>query len=284
MNEVLPLQMVCEMARNIPCSPWLLPKVTAVVRKEDYSNTELEGLILQDTGLAATVIRIANSAFFNRGRQCETLQDAILRLGRKEVYRLVSSSLAQRWLSAEVKGYGWEPGDLYKHSAAVAIAAQAIAKGRDGFDPEMAYTAGLFHDVGKLALAYSRSDQFDTIRIYQQQSGVSWRQAEHDLLGYDHCDIGGALLEGWQFPVEYIETVCYYSRPQLAAKNERSLVTLVHAAKHLAIMIGTGVGEDGFTTELDAESLTAEGYTSEMLEKFMPEVVTELAKLTGDMK
>ncbi len=279
-STVIPLQMVCEMARNIPCAPWIFPKVTKLLKDENSSREQIEEVIRQDTGLASTMLRVANSAFFSRS-PCESLSEAIMRLGNKEIYRLVASSVAVRWMGAEIKGYGWEPGDLSKHSVCVALAAQLISKDKKISEPDIAYSAGLFHDVGKMALAYACSDSFEMIRQYQQQMQCCWRQAEHDLLSYDHTDIGGTLMGMWAFPVNFIEVALYYSRPKLAAVEHRPLVTLVHAAKHVAINIGVGVGEEGFKTECDEESLLKEGYDPEYLEKMLPLTIIELEKMLG---
>ena len=279
MSEPLPLQMVCEMARSIPCSPWLLPQLLKALDDPDISNKEIEGIIRKDTGLATATLKLANSAFFSRSRACDSLEDAIFRMGHREVHKLAVSSVAVRWLSNQINGYGWEPGDLCRHSVCVAAASQVLANATRLAKPETAYTAGLFHDVGKLALAYACADQFEIIRQQQAQTQCSWRQAELDILGYDHTSVGGALLESWNFPIELIEVVLYYSRPSLAAAAHRQLVTLIHAAKHLAINIGQGVGEDGFRTELDEESLHAEGFTPEFLESQLPIVLVEAEKL-----
>ncbi|MFZ5806306.1 MAG: HDOD domain-containing protein [Verrucomicrobiota bacterium] len=284
MNEVLPMQMVCEMARNLPCSPWLLPKLVKLLDSSTSNARDVEDLILKDPGLAAATLKMANSAYFAGAMQCESLNDAILRLGFAGLYRMATGSIATRWLSNAVTGgYGWEPGDLSKHSLCVAVASEILAKESKKIKPELAYTAGLLHDVGKLALAYACSDQFETIRQYQEQTGCSWRESEHTLLGYDHCDIGGALLQSWACPANLVQVACYYSRPALAGPESIDLVVHIHAAKHLAIQLGLGVGEEGFKTELDEKILLAHGYTEEMFMNKLPAILVETEKVIAGM-
>lgn len=280
MSEVLPMQMVCEMAKNLPCSPWLLPKIVKLLDNSSANAKDLENMIIKDSGLAAAILRMANSSYFAGAMQCESLSDAILRLGFKELYRVTASSIAGRWLSNEVTGgYGWEPGDLSKHSLCVAVASELLAKDSLKIKPELAYTAGLLHDVGKLALAYACTEQFETIRQYQLQANCSWRESEHSLLGYDHCDIGGALLQAWACPINLVQVACYYSRPKLAGPDSLDLVVHIHAAKHLAIQIGLGVGEEGFKTELDEEMLVQHGYTEELFMNKLPTILIETEKV-----
>lgn len=281
MSSPLPLQMVCEMARNIPCSPTILPKLMQVLNNPEAGMSDIEHIINLDPGLASSTLSLANSAYFMGTMKCETLRDALTRLGRKEVYRFTVSSAAGRWLNQEIAGYGWQPGDLSRHSVCVALASEILAKQIGKVDPQLAFTAGLLHDVGKLALAYSCSDMFEDIRKLQAEEGGSWRQAEKTYLGYDHTDVGGTLLMNWSYPTSLVEVVVYYPRPSSAAVEFQPLVTNVHAAKHMALAFGLGVGEEGFTTELDETALKNYGFTPEIGEQCLPLVLDMAEKMLG---
>lgn len=278
-DNVIPLQLVCEMARNLPCAPWLLPRLMQQLARPQTTAQEIENLIRLDAGLAAETLRLANSAVFAQARPCDTFTEAVIRLGFREIYRLATTKIVSRWLRNDVAGYGWEPGDLYRHSLTVAVAADLLAKRSKLVDAEIAYTGGLLHDVGKLALAYVCSDQFERIRQLQQQEQVPWRQAEHEMLGYDHTDVGGALLSTWGFPPSLVQVVCFYPRPARSAQEHRTLVGVVHAAKHLALTVGTGVGEEGYSTELDEVFLKAAGITNEECEKLLPLVIEGASRI-----
>jgi putative nucleotidyltransferase with HDIG domain len=182
-------------------------------------------------------------------------------------------------LSTAVHGYGWEPGDLYRHSLTVAVAGDLLAKETGAVEPEMAYTAGLLHDVGKLAIAHACSEQFETIRQYQAKEHCPWRVAERQILGFDHTEVSGELLTTWKFPASLVEVVKYYPQPTASSTGLRPLVTHVHAAKHLALCLGTGVGEDGFQSELDEAALKDGGIGPEMTEALLPAVFEISSKL-----
>ena len=273
MSENLPLQLVVELARSIPCSPWLLPQLMQLLDDPHQSDAQhIQFVMMKDSGLVSSVLRMANSAAYSMKTRCESVAEAVLRIGFREVYRLTVNSVAGRWLNQPEKGYGWQPGDLCKHSLCVAVAAEILARESGKVNPNLAYTSALLHDMGKLALAHACADRFEVIRSYQADRKIGWRQAEHDILGYDHTDVSGVLMELWDFPVSLIQVGCYYPRPRLAGEAERSLVTHVHAAKHLAISLGYGVGEEGFSTELDEALLLQEGFTPELFDKILPDV------------
>jgi putative nucleotidyltransferase with HDIG domain len=278
-TTVVPLPQLVEKARSLPCAPWLLPKLMEQLAAQDTTADQIEALIKLDSGLATETLRLANSAYFSGAMPCDSFTDAIVRLGFREMYRLATTKIASRWLTNPAQGYGWEPGDLYRHSLTVAVGADLLAKKLGQVSPEIAYTAGLLHDVGKLALAYVCSASFEEIRRFQADRKCPWREAEFALLGYDHTEVAGALLRAWSFPPNLIEVVRFYPRPRLAAAEHRALVTCVHAAKHLALCLGTGVGEDGFTTELDEAILAEQGIAPELLESLLPAVLAGSKKL-----
>jgi putative nucleotidyltransferase with HDIG domain len=280
MNRItVPFGDVVGRAAALPAAPWLLPKLMQRLADTDSAADQVESLIKMDTGLASGTLRLANSAYFNNAMPCDSLSDAIVRLGFREIYRLATTKIASAWLSHEVVGYGWEPGDLYRHSLTVAVAADQIAKLTGRIDPEIAYTAGLLHDVGKLALAFACSDGFEDVRQYQTEEHCPWRVAEHHVFGYDHTDVAAALLDKWAFPDNLIQVVRFYPQPSLADAAHRALVVHIHAAKHVALCLGTGVGEEGFQSELDEAALRQEAITPEMTEAVLPDVLDISTKL-----
>jgi putative nucleotidyltransferase with HDIG domain len=279
-TEAIPLPALVEKARQLPCAPWLLPKLMEQLSAPNTTAEQIEALIKLDSGLATETLRLANSAFFTGSMPCDSFTDAIVRLGFREIYRLATAKIAARWLTNKVEGYGWEPGDLYRHSLAVAVGADLLAKKLGKVSPEIAYTAGLLHDVGKLALAFACSACFEQIRQLQAQEECAWREAEHRLLGYDHTDVAGELLRLWAFPQNLLEVVTFYPQPRAASPEHQTLVAYIHAAKHLALCLGTGVGEEGFTTELDEAFLKEQGIAPDLLESLLPDVLAGTNKLT----
>ena len=281
MIESLSLKSVCDKAATLPCAPDLIPKILPLLEKSDVSSLALSSLVSRDSGTSAAVLRLANSAYFGRGK-CSSLDEAFLRLGIREISRLIIGGIVGRWASTPVEGYGWEPGDLCTHSFTVAIAADVIARERgDANLMKSAYTAGLLHDIGKLGMAFACGQHFDLVRIRQEESDLSWRELEREVFGFDHTEVGAALLRRWNFPLSLVQVVEFYPRPRAVTGPGRALVLLVHAAKNLALNIGIGVGEDGFRNELDAPLLLEEGYTGEFFSSLLPVIIAETEKLIG---
>jgi HD-like signal output (HDOD) protein len=279
-NPVPSFADVCEKATRLPCSPALLPRLISVLEKEDSSIDELESVIRIDTVLASSTLRLANSAYFAAGSsQVENLSEAIMRLGQREVYRLAALSLASRWMTQKIEGYRWEAGDFCRLALMVAVAGEYLAEQTGRVDPKTVYTAGLVHEVGKLAVAYSCGEYFPAIRALQANSGCTWLNAEKQVLGYNHAEVGAELLTRWKFPPSFVAVGTFNPPTASAPADVLPLLVHVHAAKYVAVTIGVGVGEDGFLYELNAPLLMEWGFSPSVLEAAIPEVITRAGKL-----
>jgi HD-like signal output (HDOD) protein len=270
---------VCEKAARLPCSPVLLPRLSKALANEATTTDELEAIIVVDPSLASATLRLANSAFFRAGTECETVGEAIIRLGFREIYRLAVTTLGSRWFNHPVEGYGWEPGDFCRHSLCIAVAAEKLAESSGKVDKELAYTAGLIQGIGKLAIAFACGDFFGAIRDYQKAHNCPWWQAEAEVLGYHQSLVGARLLEIWKFPENLTEVVRHSDHPAGISAPHRLLMAHLHAAKFVATAIGPGVAEDGFLMELDAELLLAQGFEPDRLLAVQPDVLEAVTKM-----
>lgn len=284
MSKVAPnltLESVCAKAANLPCAPDLVPRILDLLKDADAPAMSLVELISRDPSTSAAILRLANSAYFGRVK-CESLAEAFLRLGNREIVKVVSGGLVGKWLSMKVNGYGWEPGDLCTHSFVVAIVAERVAEQVGGMKPEIAYTAGLLHDIGKLGMAYACGEYFGYVRKLQEESPEKpWRELEREVFGFDFTEVGATLLRRWNYPESLISVARFYPVPRAAAEPLRPLVVLVHAAKCLAVNIGCGVGEEGFSGELDEGLLREYGFSPEALNALVPGIVEEVEKVLG---
>lgn len=271
---------VCNQALSLPAAPVLIPRILRVLSKEDSSVCEFEAVVKLDTALAASTLRLANSAYFASGHsRVDNLEEAIQRLGQREIYRLAALALTGRWMSTPVGGANWDASDFCRFSLVTAVAAEYLAEQSGNVDPQTAYTAGLVHEVGKLAVAYSCAAQFGEIRRRQRETGVSWLAAERAVLGYTHAEVGATLLRRWNFPDALVAVAQYNPPTPNAPTSVLPLVMHVHAAKFLAASMGPGAGEDGFLFELNAPLLAEWGFTPAALEAALPEVFDRASRI-----
>ncbi len=276
------LDAVCTQALSLPCSPTLLPRLIATLQKEDSTATEVENLIRLDSALAVATLRLANSAALSNGRQVETLEEAILRLGHREIFRLAALALVNRWESTHGAALGWEPGDFCRRALCTALAAEALAAATGRVDPQIAYTAGLITDIGKLALAHACAPFYPAIRAFCEQTSCTWEQAERSVLGYHHAEVGARLLRAWKFPEAFALCVDHQVQPAGAPVSVQPLLAHIHAATYLATAMGPGTSDDSFYTAVHGGFLRDAGFTLELLESTMAQVLPLAHARLGD--
>ncbi len=253
----------------------MLPRLISVLVAPDSSATEIAEIIMVDSALAGSTLRLANSAFFAGSGKAETVADAVIRLGQRELYRLAALALVSRW-EAGTAGRG-EPGDFCRYALCTALAAEVLAETSERLDPQTAYTAGLVCDLGKLAIAHGCAPFFPAIRAHCATRGGTWSQAERDVLGYTHAEVGAQLLRAWSFSPALVAAAEFGERPAEGPAEALPLLAHLHAAKFIATSFGPGVAEDGFLFELNTPFLLEWGFSPELLQESMA-VVHERAK------
>ena len=226
---------------------------------ERGSAQEIETIIKLDTALAAATLRLANSAFYS-GVALDTVGDAIIRLGEREIYRLAALALVSRWDGGQMRVLRWEPGDFTRQSLCTALGAEALAESTCGLEPQTAYTAGLISGLGKLALAHSCAEFYGSVRLYCcENEGSTWEQAERATLGFTHAEAGGRLLRAWRFPEIFAQAVEFQAQPENAPEEARVLLGHLIAARYLAASLGPGISEDAYRVAVHGDFPTTSG-------------------------
>jgi HD-like signal output (HDOD) protein len=267
------LDQVCDRALRLPCSPALLPRLTAILVSNESSADEIADIIKLDASLATATLRLANSAFFS-SVPVDTISDAVVRLGQRDLYRLAALALVSRWEAVSSAG---EPGDFCRHALCTALAAEVLAETSERVDPQTAYTAGLVCDLGKLAVVHACAAFFPAIRAHCASRGGTWAQAEEVVLGYSHNEVAARLLSSWSFPRVLTAAVESCERPRQGCAEALPLLAHLHAGKYIATSFGPGVAEEGFLFQLDADFLLEWGFTPELLQETMA-IVHDRAK------
>ena len=280
-NPIPPtIEQVCNAALKLPCAPSLLPRLAEALQSDSSSSQQIERLITLDPSLAASTLRLANSAAVSRGK-VESVEEAIFRLGAREIYRLAALALVGRWEST-LGDLRWGAGDFSRHALCTAIAAEVLAGTTERLDPQVAYTAGLVCDLGKLTLAHTCNDFYPAIRAHVEQTQCTWEQGERTMLGYNHADAGMRLLKGWTFPPLFIMAVEHQFQPASAPAEALALLAHLHAAKYLATSMGPGMLEEGFKSTIHGAFLKEWGFTTETLEAAMPIVLERAQSRLGE--
>lgn len=175
--------------------------------REDVSFVELAELIEKDTVLAATVLRVVNSALYSLQGTVNSVRHAVAVLGIEKLRKIaLSMSVARMWTQAPAPA-AWDAARFNAHSVACGVLSDLIAAGTPVDYPEGAFVAGLLHDVGKLLIATADPEGYAQVAGEAERAGRTWVECEAGLLGITHSELSGAALERWNLPLPIREAV-----------------------------------------------------------------------------
>jgi len=258
--------------------PGAAVKLLALVDDPEINADRIEKILRQDAGLTANLLRLANSAYFGIPSKVGSVRQAVLLLGLKRLIQMVIACCVSAIMDKPVPGYDLPPGELWRHSLAVTVAAEGLVKELKVDAAEELFTAALLHDVGKLVLGQYVADGFHQIEEALAQ-GVAFEKAENMVLGTDHADIGARILKQWSLPPGIVNAVRWHHDPESAEQSDLML-DIVHVANGLCLMAGIGVGRDGLRHQPCGAVVKRLGLASGHLEKVAGQTVQWVEELS----
>ena len=204
---------IIQKVSKFPNMPQAGIKLRTLLTEDDVSTDEIEKILRHDPGLAANVLRLANSAYFGLPTRVSNLKHAVVLLGVKRFAQIAVGACMNKTMDSAIEGYRLSPGELWLHSIAVATTAEALAKNRKLPETSDFFTPALMHDLGKLVLGEFVKAELPKIKNLVAK-GVPLIIAEKDALGTDHAEIGALILSRWRFPGDLINAVRWHHYPE----------------------------------------------------------------------
>ena len=271
------LETLIRQVRDLPALPAAVVRVMQLTDDPKAGMADVARALSSDQALAARVLKLANSAFYGSSRRISTVSEAVITLGMRTTRNLVMATSCQEMLEQSVAGYALPLGALWRHSLACASAAQALAVRARYRATEEAFVAGLLHDIGKVVLNTYLKDQFARVFLRAASGGVTFAQAEREVLGFDHAQAGACLLERWSLPASLVTAVRWHHAP-LESPPPSLLPCLVHVADAVCLTLGVGLGLDGLAYTLHPEALAALDLTPADFEQVASQTCDTLAE------
>ena len=249
--------------------PSIFYQINEAVENPETSFAQLGQIISNDSSLSARLLRLVNSSYFGFSSEIETITHAVTIVGMAQLRDL---ALATSIISS-FKGVPRDVVDMesfWCHSIASGLAARVISVYRNEPNPERYYLTGLLHDVGRLLLYISVPDEMGKV-FERYKKGSLLFEAEREVLGLDHSDVGGALMRKWNLPDSLAYAVHYHHRPMQAGK-----FTVEAAISHLGDILAHAleIGSSGETSvpPLDAKAWEIVGLPSSLLSSILAQV------------
>ncbi|GAB4160051.1 MAG: HDOD domain-containing protein [Planctomycetota bacterium] len=266
--------------RTMPPLPNVAHRVLQIVRDPEYSIDTLVKVVRTDPALTSRILKLCNSSLYGLSQDITDVGNAVAYLGMRNLVRLVLvSCTASYFKSAGNSPYG-NPDELWRHTMACATACQMLAEQCGYEQPATAFTAGIVHNVGKIALAQSLDPKALPPAVESVDSaGRPYLQIEREFLGLDHAAAGGIVTENWNLPVEIRRAVRNHHDPSRLS-TDSELTALLHVADLLVLQLDIGVAFRDADYGIEMDALLRLHLAEEDLEPLQVNVLEELRRST----
>ncbi len=196
--------------------PSNIAHLAALLVEEDSGMAEIARVISLDPILTVRVLRAANSSFWGGGRmEAKRVIDAVNRLGRSNLLPLALGQHVKRYTSTALPQYGLSSGSMWKRSVAAALAAESMQPFVKVKVPPETAAAALLHDIGQVVLArFLDPEILSLLKRAQSEGNRQSVEAERELLGVHHGEVGGLIAHHWALPEGIVKGISYHHKPQ----------------------------------------------------------------------
>lgn len=213
--------------------PELYLRLQKTIDDPDHTREQVAEILGHDPALCARVLRIANSAYYGFPREIEAIDDAVGLVGELELRNLVLATSVVGAMNS-VRFSGIDIDQFWEHSLLTGIGGRLIARRLAGINAENLFLGGLLHDIGRLVIYQWDAPLAAAVERQSEERHQLPDQAEREVLGFDHAEVGALLLETWSLPQELAEMARCHHQYQLARGDSHYVVLVLALANALA--------------------------------------------------
>lgn len=252
---------------DIPTLPYIVIQLFNKIHQPNPKVGELADLIMMDQILTTKMIRLVNSSYWGLNRQIASVKETIVYLGMREISNLVYSVTLTNTFERDAPLM--ERVRFWEHSFGCALYSRLIAQSVGYKDVELAYLAGLLHDIGESIIAIHLYQDFEQVVKLVLDRKMTYREAEDEVLGINHTDLGPWLVERWLLPEKIADVISHHHNINEAEDN-KNLVAIVRLADLICLYHKLDFGHP------EGEKLNAEIISTW---RFLSECYPKLAKI-----
>lgn len=191
----------------------VLQRVQSLTSNQESSSSELSRMISADTVLTAKVLKLVNSAQFGLDRRISNIDEAIVMAGYNNIKNLCASLMAAGMLKDKQGSKNFDHVSMWRHSLGMATIAHFLQEKYHPVEKCDLFTTGVLCNVGRLILNQRFTDEFDQALRLAKDRGISLLDAERDVFGVTHAEVGYWVAELWRFDEILAHTVRHHHGP-----------------------------------------------------------------------
>ena len=267
-------------AKELITLPEISLRVNDIANDPDSTAEDMAAVISQDPALVVRMLKIANSAYYGLSKEVETISRAVAILGTNKIRDLVLSTSASQ-------AFDGIPNDLitmqdfWHHSLYCGLLAQILSKKSKKANSESIFIAGLLHDIGQLLMFNQLPEKsHEAILLLMEGSeDLETYEAEQHVFGFDHTQVGAALMKSWKLAPVLEECIEFHHAPQ-KAKDFPAEVALINIANSVAVMADfDSMSEDDEIPMINPASWELTGLTKDDLPEAIKKAQDEIKEI-----
>ncbi len=252
---------------QLPSPPAIAVTILNAVKKDEAPLTALGNVIAKDPALTAKMLKIANSGIFYRKGNISNIQRAMVALGTDVIKNIaLSFVITSDYRNSACTEFHMER--FWQQSVAAGVAAELLARLLNRQDENIFVTA-LLKDIGVLVLSQEKGTIYNRLTSDVADNN-SLTEAENNLFGFNHSQVGYALLTHWRLSENICEPILYHADPDQAPDNSRPIATILYCAGQIASLCldyGATTTAPALHEELERRFDISEQQTYELLDK-----------------
>jgi len=266
-----------ERVQGLPTLPSMLNNINQMILNPRTSAKEIAQVISSDPALTSKTLRVVNSSFYGFPNRITTITHAIVILGFNTIKSIVLSSTIFDVFRRTVKPGDFDRTEFWKHSIGCGAAAKVIGRRLNYPMLEELFIAGLLHDVGKIVMDQFLPDKFVEVLNLVRSRDILIVEAEAQILGATHADVGAWLFEKWNLSKGLVETTRCHHNPALASDSQK-FAEIIHVSDILVRAIRFGNGGDNKIPALHEGAWRSLGLQETGLDDLLSQTGQEIEK------
>ncbi len=255
-----------ETIRNLPTLPVVLEKARQIMKDPQSDARRLARIIEDDPPMVARILRVVNSPLYAGREPINSLELAIARLGWNAVNNIALTTAVFSSFGHDAGEGDFNREEFWKHCISTGIVSSVLYEFcknhiSKAYSKDLFHLVGLVHDIGKIVLDQHFHAEFIKALRIREEKKCSLSNAEFEVLGTTHSEVGAWLAEKWNLPAEIIAAIMFHHNPIGADIEYRSLVLLCHSANYICNQQKIGDGGDLIAPALYEETWKKLGLT-----------------------
>jgi len=217
---------------KLPTIPVIAHEILNVVGDETVSVNKIESIVENDPAISGKILSVANSAFFGTKQAVKTLDNAIMRIGFNNVKNIALGISIMTVFDEGKRHSVIDYQRIFNHSVSVGFIAKRLSEELKLGTADEIFINGILHDVGFLVLSRYFGENYKNV-IENLYNGQPLLEAEKNVLGFDHADMGAWLANQWQLPNNIKDSIEFHHSPS-RAKRSLKHVSVTHVADYIS--------------------------------------------------